>query len=394
MSGADIPGCRPRFIWRNRAPRWPCWRPSIPVGGASGRNGGQINPGLKDNPDTIEARFGPEIGGRMIALSGGAADLVFALIDKHQIACDPVRSGWIRAAHSKASLRELHELATQWQRRGAPVEPLDSDQITRLIGTQAYLGGLIDRRGGNLHPLNYALGLASAAQAAGAELYGRSRVTGLSPTPNGHRLETAQGAVDANQVLICTNGYTGDVTPKLSRSVVPVRSVQVATAPLSDNVRASLLPDRQALSDTRRLLLYFRLDAQGRFIMGGRGADSDGSTRTQLQTLRQVSARLYPQLADADWQYAWGGYVAITGDHYPHLNTLAPGLIAGLGYNGRGVAMGTAMGKVMADWASGIPSADLDFPVTPLRPLPFAAAHRLGVRTAVARARFLDWLGV
>ncbi|TDK41113.1 NAD(P)/FAD-dependent oxidoreductase [Antarcticimicrobium luteum] len=365
-----------------------------PGWGASGRNGGQVNPGLKDAPDAIEARFGAQAGGRMVALSGAAGQLVFDLIRRHAIQCDAVQSGWIRAAHTPKAREELHDLARQWQQRGADVAPLSAQEIAEMIGTEAYCGGLSDRRGGNLHPLNYALGLAGAAQKAGAVLHGRSRATGLEKTAGGYRIATAQGTLTAEKLLLCTNGYTDGLMPPLARTVVPVRSVQVATDPLPENVLETLLPGLQAPSDSRRLLLYFRRDAQGRFIMGGRGAYSDGATRRQMAALRRVSEQMFPQLKGVRWGYGWGGFVAVTADHYPHLNRLGDGVLAGLGYNGRGVAMGTAMGRVMADWAMGKPDAELDFPITPARPIPLHGLRRLGVAATVTGYRLLDRLGV
>ena len=158
--------------------------------------------------------------------------------------------------------------------------------------------------------------------------------------------------------------------------------------------RASILPDRHALSDARRLLLYFRLDAHGRFLMGGRGTYNDTSTRRQIDRLKKVSAKLYPQLSGIEWEHAWGGFVALTRDHYAHLHEITPGLKAGLGYNGRGVAIATAMGRVLAKWAMGAHEDDLDFPVTPVKPLPFSFARETMVEAEIIRLRLLDRLGL
>lgn len=365
-----------------------------PGWGASGRNGGQINPGLKDGPSGIIAKFGPEQGRRMIEMSGNAADLVFDLIAKHKIDCDAQRPGWVRAAHTPKTRRALHSLAEDWQAHGAPLEPLDATEIERMTGTSAYIGGLIDKRGGNLHPLNYALGLADAATAHGAVIHGMSPVTRISRKAGRYHVVTPDGQLSADKVLICTNAYTGDFNRPLSQSVLPVRSVQVATAPLSDNVRASILPGLHSLSDARRLLLYFRTDAQGRFVMGGRGTYNDASTQRQIDWLRKVTVDLFPQLEGTEWQHAWGGFVALTRDHYPHLHELEPGMLAGLGYNGRGVAIATAMGRVMARWAQGTRPDDLDFPLSPVTPLPFSFARELMVEAEILRLRLLDKLGV
>ncbi|MGI9475337.1 MAG: NAD(P)/FAD-dependent oxidoreductase [Hyphomicrobiaceae bacterium] len=365
-----------------------------PGWGASGRNGGQVNPGLIEDPDQIEEKFGAEMGARMVRMSGAAGDLVFSLIERHAISCDAVHSGWIRAAHNETALQALTSRVEQWQRRGGPLRLLSREETTQMIGTDVYCGGAIDPRGGNVHPLNYALGLADAAIAAGAKVHGNSRALGLEHEAGRYVLETADGRLTADKVLLCTNGYTDGLVPPLAQTVVPVRSTQVATTPLSDNLRASILPGLQAPSDTRRLLLYFRMDAAGRFIMGGRGTYGAHGTRRAQERLRAVTRDMFPQLADVEWQYAWGGFVAATADHYPHLNQMGDGIIAGLGYNGRGVAMATAMGKVMADWASGTPASELDFPMTPPKPIPFHGLHKLGVQATIAKYRALDWLGV
>jgi glycine/D-amino acid oxidase-like deaminating enzyme len=362
--------------------------------GASGRNGGQVNPGLKDGPGALVRRFGADLGGRMARLSGAGGDLVFDLIEKHAIRCDARRVGWIRAAHTPKALAGLHALAAEWSAMGAPVDDLDVTEMQRLLGARGYVGGIIDRRGGNLHPLNYALGLADAAERAGARLYGDSRVTGLAPDGDLVTVTTAVGRVTARRALICTNAYTGGLADPLGKTVVPVTSVQVATAPLSSNVAASILPQGHAPSDTRRLLVYFRKDAQGRFIIGGRGGLTDRDVLVRQQALRDVASKLYPQLVGATWTHAWGGNVAITRDHLPGLHLVAPNVMAGLGYNGRGVGMATVMGTVLARWAGGAAPETLDFPVTQAWPIPFHGLRQIGVRSTMTAYRLLDRLGL
>ncbi|NIA69350.1 FAD-binding oxidoreductase [Pelagibius litoralis] len=365
-----------------------------PGWGASGRNGGQVNPGLKATPEETEARFGPDLGRRMVAMSGGAGDLVFDLIARHGIQCAASRCGWIRAATTPKALATLQEIGRQWRDRGAVVDALDADEMERLLGTRAYPGGLIDRRGGNLHPLNYALGLAEAAERAGARIHGHSRVSGVQSTDDSVTVSTPEGRVTARAALICTNAYTGGLAAPLGQSVIPVTSVQVATEPLSDKLRRTILPEGHAPSDTRRLLLYFRKDDAGRFVMGGRGALGDGSIGKRQAALREAAVRLYPQLEGVRWRYAWGGDVALTRDHAPGLHLIAPRVMAGLGYNGRGVGMATAMGRVLAEWAQGRPGAELDFPITAARPIPFHRFRRIALGATVAAFRMLDRVGI
>ncbi len=360
-----------------------------PGWGASGRNGGQVIPGLKHDPDELETLFGKERGARLIAMAGGAADLVFALVDKHAIACDARRTGWIQGAHDAVGLAAAHRRAADWARRGAAVEALDKARVAELLGSDTYVGGLLDRRGGGLHPLNYALGLASAATRAGASIHGQSRVKRIERQGGGFRLHAGQGVLAARRIVIGTNGYADGLVDPLRRSIVPVSSVQVATRPLSDNLRKTILPEGQVVSDTRRLLLYFRLDADGRFIMGGRGAFGERGILTRQADLRAAAEQLFPQLAGIEWRHHWGGFVALTTDHLPHLHELEPGIVTALGYNGRGVAMATAMGQQLAAYASGTKAEDLDFPVTGLAPIPFHVLRKpaLSALTAWYKAR-------
>ena len=200
-----------------------------PGWGASGRNGGQVNPGLIENPEHAIAKFGPQMGQRMIKMSGDAAKLVFDLIAQHEIQCDARPVGWLRAAHNPAGLRNLEQRARQWEAHGATMQRLNATEIAQLMGSEAYIGGLLDPRGGNIHPLNYALGLADAALAAGAQIYGQSKVQTVTQDGDVHLLTTAHGSLCARKVLVCTNGYTGDLILGLRQTVVPIRSVQVAT---------------------------------------------------------------------------------------------------------------------------------------------------------------------
>src|ERR1700675_4187975 len=173
-----------------------------PGWGASGRNGGQVIPGLKSDPDELVAMFGPEAGEHLVRVAGGAPDTLFALIARHGIDCGARQCGWIQPAFAAADIGTITHRAEQWQRRGAPVEVLDRDTVHKLVGSPIYQGGWIDRRAGSVQPLSYARGLARAAQKAGALICGGSRVTALARTGAGWKVTTAQGAiVTAERVL-------------------------------------------------------------------------------------------------------------------------------------------------------------------------------------------------
>jgi len=362
-----------------------------PGWGGSGRNGGQIIPGLKDDPDELEQKFGPETGRRMWEISGGAADFVFELIARHKIACHAQQSGWISAAPTERGLGALRVRVDQWQRRGAPVEILDRQRVAELTGTTCYAGGLLDRRAGTLQPLAYVRGLARAVKQAGAAIHGRSAVTRIESRGGDWRAVTSAGTVTAGKIILATNAYTDDLWPGLRQTLIPVQSYQVASRPLSEDIRRRVLPGGQAVSDLRRILFYFRLDPEGRLLMGGRGPLNDTGDPALFARLESAAARFFPQIGAPQWEHRWSGRVALTADHLPHLHEPRPGALIGLGYNGRGVAMATVMGKLLADRALGASPSEVGWPVTPISPIPLHA-WRLPVMALVVHwKRLQDW---
>jgi glycine/D-amino acid oxidase-like deaminating enzyme len=360
--------------------------------GASGLNGGQVIPGVKHDPDTLEALFGAALAGPLIDTVAHAPDVVFELIERLKILCDATRTGWIQPATSDAALEQQAARVEQWRRRGAAVELLSRAAVAQLTGSTRYCGGLIDHRGGTVQPLSYVRGLAHAFLEKGGQLFARSPALRLTQAAGGYRIDTPAGSVSAPRVIIATNAYTDSLTQELRRSVVPVPSFQVATAPIPTALRARILPGGQAASDTARLLRYFRVDASGRLVMGTRGSFSAAPTTYTVRHHYRAVQEIYPQLEGLPFEYHWGGLVAMTPDHLPHLHELAPGLLAGLGYNGRGVAMATVMGRLLARRALGTPAAELGFPVTPLRRVPFHAFSGLGVRATIQYLRLADAL--
>jgi glycine/D-amino acid oxidase-like deaminating enzyme len=360
--------------------------------GASGRNGGQVIPGLKFDPDELEAMFGPELGPRVVTAVGSVGDEVFGLIEKHGIACDAVRRGWLQPAFSVPTLRAVTRRAEQWSQRGAGVTMLDRAEMADRIGSERYIGGLEDSRAGHVQPLSYIHGLAAAAHRAGAAIHVRSPATALEGRSGGWKVTTPRGAVIADAVLIGTNGYTDGLWPGLARTVVPMMSFQAATSPLPPEQGASVLRHGHCASDTRRLLWYYRRDAQGRLVMGGRAPFRDDLGVNDAAHLRAAVDRLYPQLANVPFACYWAGRVAMTKDSLPHLHELAPGLWAGLGYNGRGVGMATLMGRWLAQLARGTNPADIPFPVTAMRPIPGYPFTRIVARALVRYYRLRDRL--
>jgi glycine/D-amino acid oxidase-like deaminating enzyme len=360
---------------------------------ASGLNGGQVNPGLKQDPDEILAIYGREAGERVIEFAGGTADLVFRLIEEHGIPCDATRVGWIQPAHSKAALETLKRRVAQWQRRGAPLELLDRATTAELLGTDRYLGASLDRRAGGIQPLSYARGLVRAALAKGASIFGRTKASEIERRNGGFRIATARGpSVEAARVLLATNGYTDELWPRLRETIIAANSFQTATSPLPAELGRSILPRGHVASDTRKLLRYFRRDATGRFLMGGRGPFSEPSGPTDFKHLVRMVEDLFPALRGVSYEFHWSGRVALTRDYLPHVHEPVPGLLAFLGCNGRGVGLGTAMGTALASHWLHPDRSPLPFPRTPIHPIPFHGLQRLYVATVIAYYRFLDLL--
>ncbi len=176
--------------------------------GGSGRNVGLVNAGLWIMPDDVPKVLGERHGERLLETLGAAPGLVWDLIERHGIACEPERAGTLHCAVGSEGLEEITARAAQWQARGAPVRLLDAAEASRMIGSSAYAGALLDQRAGTIQPLAYVRGLAAAAMAAGAQLFTASPVTGARREGAGWRLDTAGGSVKADWVVVATNAYT------------------------------------------------------------------------------------------------------------------------------------------------------------------------------------------
>ncbi len=362
-----------------------------PGWGGSGRNGGQVIPGLKYDPEEMFEVYGEQRGRKLLAFAATTADKVFDLIAKHRMDVPHVRNGWIQSAPNADGLALARRRFEQWSRQGVEARLLDRDEVAERLGTTSYEGGWLDPRGGAVQPLSYARGLAKAAMAAGATIHGETPVTGIERIGDRFRVSTRQGhVVVASKVVFCTNAYAGDVVPGLRRTIVDVNSFQIATVPLSDNIRKTILPYGQVSSDTRKLLLYFRLDHTGRLLMGGRGPFREPQGAEDWAHLERVVGKMFPQVKGVPFEYRWGGRVALTLDQLPHIHEPEPGFVIDIGCMGRGVGLQTAMGQALARYVlEGDPEA-LPFPIRPIDPIPFHMFRRIGLSAIIAWYRLQD----
>ena len=366
-----------------------------PGWGASGNNGGQVNPGLKHDPDQIEADFGADLGGRMIAFAYGTTNFTFDLIRRYQIPCEARQNGTLRAAYNAASAAAIENTAEAMhpaRHAGDAAEP------------RADAGDDRDR----------SLSLRHAGQSrrrsASAELCARSgarRDRGGCRGPwrdarrsrclvkaRDWRIETPRGIVRAEKVLLATNGFTGDLWPGLRRTIVPVFSSITATAPLSDEVARAIMPTRPVLYESGHITVYYRIDAHNRLLMGGRGPMRWISKPADVAYLIRYAERLWPSLKGVSWTHGWNSRLAITPDHYPHVHEPAENLLISLGCNGRGVALSTAMGAQLARRLIGGKNAEIDMPISSIKPMAMHAFWPVGVTAAVLTGRVRDRLGM
>jgi glycine/D-amino acid oxidase-like deaminating enzyme len=361
--------------------------------GCSGRNGGQVNSGLKHLPDEVEARWPGGLGKRFSDLSFEAPGLVFDLIAEHGIDCAPMRTGSIRAAIDAAGVGYVTAFAEQCAGRGAAVRLLDAGEMKTLTGASAYRAGALDPRCGHINPLAYARGLAQAAQQAGAALYGHSRAISLSREQSSWRIATERGAISAANIVVATNGYTDGLWPGLAQTHFAYNTCITATDPLPDRLRQAIMPCGAALFEAAWDVVYYRVDEAGRLLMGGRGPQRNLRGPADVRHLVRHACKLWPGLEGVDWPWAWCGTVAITRDHYPHLTIAEPGAYLMLGYNGRGIAMATAAGQQLARLIASGGTDDIDIPVrTALDRIPLHRFWRIGASVTIARHLIADKL--
>lgn len=360
-----------------------------PGWGCSGRNGGQVNPMWKVLPEKIRHRYGSIEFEAMVELVSRTCDLVFELIERHQIDCDAVQLGHVHTAIGRAQMQYAEQWNRQWRGFDNDLSLLDRDQVARMTGTTAYDGATFAKQGGSVQPLSYARGLARAATRLGAHIFGDSQVTSITRRGDRWAMSTPGGTLLCRNLAIGANGYTDRAWPGLEKTIVPVASLITATEPLAEEVAAAITPGRQTVSESSGLPHYYRLDTQNRMVFGGRGSISGKLGTVDTRGLRAEAIKLYPALQEACWTHDWGGYVAMTADHRPVMLELDSGVYAGLGYNGRGVAMATMMGKQLAALIS---TGKADLQLEKPRTIPLHGFYPVGVAARIVSGRVRDRL--
>jgi gamma-glutamylputrescine oxidase len=320
--------------------------------GASGRSGGQAIVGFASGQEKIVDAVGPENARRLWDISVEGLELIADRVARHRIECD-LHWGQLHAALKPRQrddlLAEQETLAKQY---GYELEFLERDAVRQILATDRYSAALYDKRSGHLHPLNYTLGLAAAARDAGVQIYEHSKVTKVDRTDPAV-VSTANGKVKARFVALCCNAYIGGLEPALRNRIMPVGTYIVATEPLGEARIAELIRRNVAVSDANFVLDYFRRSADHRLIFGGRVSYSGLDPFNTARATRKRMLAVFPQLADARIDFAWGGYVDITMSRAPDFGRLASNVFYLQGFSGHGIALTGVAGKLIAETISG-----------------------------------------
>ena len=368
--------------------------------GASGRNGGQVNPALPvANPEELFTALPAIYAERLACLSLGSADFLFNLIGKHQIDCDARQSGWIRALHSRKAQKLACLSIQKWAEYGANMRLLSPEETRNFTGSATYSAAILSPSGGLVHPLKLAQGLAAAAHQKGARIYEESPMASLSEIKGGWRVQAGKGQIDSRLVIFATNAYsatfskqTHNFEKQIRASILCANPIQIATDPLLAELVQTILLHGHSISDSRQMILYARREDDNRIIYGSIGQRWHGRHLSGFDWLEKDAGRIFLQLAKVKWPYRWGGQIALTETRLPHLTQLAKSVVAGLGYNGRGVAMANVMGKILADYAIGKPPSELSLPLLPPTPFTLGRFKQWALNSYITFAKTQDWL--
>ncbi|MEE9313169.1 MAG: FAD-binding oxidoreductase [Rhizobiaceae bacterium] len=361
--------------------------------GGSGRNNGQVIPVLsRVEPDDIEQHYA-EAGERLVRLIRDSADFLFNLVKHEGIDCEAEQTGWFQPAHSVDHLKISERRFNAWSARGAPCEILDAEECEKLLGSKQWFGGLLNPTGGHINPLMLVHGLAHVCEKLGVQIFERSPAQQVTKHGSRWRITSPNGTINADAVLLATNAYGAEISstlePNVTRSIIPVTSWQISTEPLSGELQKQIVPERQAVSDTRNDLQYFRYDARNSLVAGGAlMLPHNGAKRLAHRVARNLELA-FPQLGKPKFTHTWSGYIGATLDGFPHFHQLGSNYWSAIGFNGRGVALSVSIGRELARAINGESLNDLALPLSNPKPVTF---HPLARRTARASLPYYRWL--
>jgi len=347
--GAGIAGCAAALHLAQRGYRVVVLEAEHVGHGASGRSGGQLLPGYSCGQGPLLTQLGRDDASRMWDISVEAVQLTRALIKEHAIDCD-LQAGHLEAAikprHRIALLHSQREFAEQYDYHSLRL--IEQDELRTIVDSTRYCAALYDSAAAHVQPLNYTLGLARAAESAGAMIYEHSAAQTIKPG-NMAEVHSTQGKVTAPFVVLCANAYNGRLSPLLKSRIMPVSTFMIATESLGEARANKLISNRAAVSDTNFILDYFRLSADHRLLFGGRISYSNYELRDSSKAVRKRMLRVFPQLADVNVAYNWGGLLDITLNRAPDFGCVQPNVYYLQGFSGHGMALTGMAGKLVAE---------------------------------------------
>ena len=321
--------------------------------GASGRNGGQIVNGLNASLGRIRTLHGQQAAATIAGMLCEGGDIIRERVAKYAIQCD-LKPNNVFAAHTAKHMRELEEERELWRSFGHDSQDmLTLPELQAHVASDAYVGGMIDRKGGHMHPLNLALGEAAAVESLGGVIHEGTRVVAVdtdSPRPT---VKTPGGRVTCDTLVLCGNAYLDKTVPALTPRVLPVSTQVMATEPLAPETANAILPTDACIEDCRYILDYYRLSADKRLLFGGGTVYGGADVKDVIAKLRPNMARVFPQLADVKIDHAWQGTFALSFTRVPQMGKLGDNTWFAHGYSGHGITGSHLFGRILGEAIDG-----------------------------------------
>lgn len=345
--------------------------------GASGRNGGQIVNGLNASLQTIRKRYGADTADFVAGLVQEGGEIIRERVARYGIQCD-LKDGNVFAAFTGAHMRELEARLKLWASYGIKNQVmLDKAELRRHVNSDVYAGGMIDRTGGHLHPLNLALGEAAAFESLGGMIFEHTPAVHVDTDAAKPVVRTTGGSITCNTLVLCGNAYLGHVVPALTSRVMPVSTQVMATEPLGAERAHDLIPTDVCVEDVRYILDYYRLSADKRLLFGGGtvyGGTDPHDIRAKLQPNME---KVFPQLKGVKIDYAWSGNFALSFSRVPQMGRLGNNTYFAHGYSGHGVTGSHTFGRILAEAIHGDRSRFDVFERVPWLPFPGGRMFRV-----------------
>jgi len=359
--------------------------------GCSTRNGGQISTSIKPSYETLARRHGQSRAFAIMREGQQSLAWLGEFVTSEGLDCDFAVVGRFHAAHSAARYEALtRSIANQPKGLEVEAHAVPRAEQRSELGTDVYHGGVVYRQHAAIEPARYHRELLTRVIGAGAQIFARCPVTAIDKDGGRLRLTTSRGAVRARDVLVATNGYTGRLTPWLRRRVIPIGSYIIATEPLSPDIMARLMPRNRIVSDTRKVVYYYRATPDRRRILfGGRVSLNETDPRISGPMLRAEMVNIFPELAQARISHSWHGLVAYTFDELMHVGR-HDGLYYAMGYCGSGVGMGSYLGMRVGQQILGLKEGRTAFDGLSFQTRPFYTGNPWFLAPSIMYYRWRD----